>query len=354
MTRERLDVTIYDVADAAGVATSTVSRAFSRPGRVSAQTAARVHAAAAALGYRTGSASPAAAAGTGTIALVVSNFTNPYYFRLVHSMQVAAQSAGVTTALFDAQESERVERGVLDRLLPMFDGVAVSGPRVSDRALRTVAEKMPLVVLNRVVPGLCCVVPDVTNGVRATLLHLRDLGHHMVTYLGGPEAAWANSNRWRIILDTAGRLGMKVNRIGPFPPTIAGGASATRKVMRYPPTAVLTFNDLLALGLIRGLHAAGVRVPHDISVVGTGDIFGADFHDPPLTTMAVPQQALGAAAFHELTRMIRGVPPQQTPLTGLEAQLIIRCSTGPCNRRCPRDGARLGMTAEPARIAVPS
>ncbi|MFF3573975.1 LacI family DNA-binding transcriptional regulator [Nocardia jiangxiensis] len=330
MVSPRRPVTIYDVADAAGVATSTVSRAFSRPGRVSAETAARVRAAAAELGYRTEAAHRAMpSGGTGTIAVVVSNIANPYYFRLIESIQSAAQAAGVTTAVFDAQESGEIERDLLNRLLPIADGVVVSGSRISDRAMRTVAEKMPVVVLNRPVQGLSCLVPDISVGVRATLAHLRQLGHRMITYVGGPAAAWSDGHRWRTILDNGSRLGMKVNRIGPYPPTIAGGRSAARKILHYPPTAVLTFNDLLAMGVIRGLDAAGVGVPGDISVVGVGDIFGADFHAPPLTTVAAPLRAVGAAAFAELSRLMRGAPPSRNAAFGLEAQLIIRGSTGP-------------------------
>jgi LacI family transcriptional regulator len=361
MSRPRLPVTIYDVADAAGVATSTVSRAFSRPGRVSAETAARVHAAAAALGYR-GEAlpRPGSSEGTGTIALVVSNIANPYYFRLIHSVQSAAHDAGFTTAVFDTRESEQVERELLDRLLPMAEGIVVSGSRISDRALRTVAGKRPLVVLNRLVPGLCCLVPEMTVGVRTTLVYLRDLGHHMITYVGGPAAAWADGNRWRTILDTGTQLGLKVNRLGPFPPTLAGGASAARKILRYPPTAVLTFNDLLAMGVIHGLDAAGMRVPCDISVVGVGDIFGADFHSPPLTTIAVPLQAVGASAFLELSRLIRGAPPHPGLAVGLDTQLIVRNSTGPPNSRPSSADVRISASqrehpAAPGRsILTPS
>ncbi len=335
MAEQGAPATIYDVARAAGVATSTVSRAFSRPGRVSAETAARVHAAAEALGYRAEAGprptSTASSGVAGTVAVVVSNITNPYYFHLMQSVQTAAQTAGVTTALFATQGSGRTERELLDRLLPAFDGVVVSGSRLSDRALRAVAEKIPLVVINRVVPGLCCVVPDMTIAVRTTLMHLHDLGHQMITYLSGPSAVWADGNRWRAILDTGTELGLRVNRVGPCPPTMAGGAGAAVRILQYPPTAVITFNDLLAIGLIRGLGAAGVRVPRDISVVGSGDIFGADFHEPPLTTMAMPQRAVGAVAFLELSTMIRGVRSERNQATRLDGRLILRESTGPRN-----------------------
>jgi len=264
----------------------------------------------------------------------------------MQSIQSAARAAGVATAMFDAQESGQIERDLLNRLLPIADGVVVSGSRVSDRALRTVAEKMPVVVLNRPVPGLCCLVPDITVGVRATLAHLRQLGHHMITYVGGPAAAWSDGNRWRTILDTAAELGMKVNRIGPYPPTVVGGTSAARKILHYPPTAVLTFNDLLAMGVIRGLDAAGVGVPRDMSVVGVGDIFGADFHVPPLTTVAMPLRAVGAAAFAELSRLMRGAPPSRNPASGLDAQLVIRGSTGACIPRRLHADAHLATPYE--------
>lgn len=325
--------TIYDIARVAGVAPSTVSRAFSRPGRVSATTAARVRAVAADLGYRI---APLAGMTPGeesaTVALVVSDVTNPVYFGIIRGVEQAATAAGYTILLVSSQESEELERTALDRVLPTVDGVVLTSSRMPDRTIRTMAAQRAVVVLNRIVPGVRCVVPDTATGVGSALDHLRDLGHRAVTYLAGPPASWADGQRWRSVQDLAPKRGLKANRIGPLPPTTAGGLAAVPEVLRHAPTAVLAYNDLLAIGLMRGLADAGARVPEEYSVVGFDNVFCGDFCAPPLTTVAAPLRAMGAEAFAELHRQIRGDPLRARPVLSLTAQLVVRRSTATLDR----------------------
>ncbi|NKQ52679.1 LacI family transcriptional regulator [Amycolatopsis sp. K13G38] len=344
--------TIYDVAKAAGVAPSTVSRAFSRPGRVSAATAARVHAVAAELGYRVNPIARALQNGrTATVALVVSDVTNPVYFGIIRGVEAAAADAGYTMLLADAQESEELERTALERALSTVEGVVLAGSRMSDRAIRAVAERRPVVVLNRIVPGSRCVVPDTAAGVAAALDHLWDRGHRTVTYLAGPAASWADGKRWRSVLDSGPKLGLKVNRIGPCVPTMAGGVAAAREVLRQGPTAVLAYNDLLAIGLMRGLAEGGCRVPEQVSVVGFDNVFGADWCTPPLTTVATPLRAMGTEAFRELHRQIRGEKMRSRAVVSLAAQLVVRESTGFRSRKRTSPASGTTRVAGSARQA---
>ncbi|MGW0246163.1 LacI family DNA-binding transcriptional regulator [Nocardia goodfellowii] len=326
--------TIYDVATAAGVAPSTVSRAFSRPGRVSADTAARIHAVAADLGYRVNPLARALQNGkTSTVALFVSDVTNPVFFAIIRGVEAAAAGAGYSMVLADTQESESLERTLLDRILPGVDGVVLASSRMSDRAIRTAASQRPTVVLNRIVSGTRSVIPDTASGVDAALRHLAELGHRSVTYLAGPEASWADGMRWRSVADIAGGLGIKVARIGPFTPTMAGGIAAAPEVIHLRPSAVVAYNDLLAIGLIRGLHQSGVTVPDQVSVVGFDNVYGSDFCTPPLTTVAAPLRAMGTAAFRELERAMRREPLSSHSIISLTAQLVVRGSTGPRKRK---------------------
>src|SRR3954470_16330843 len=119
---EHRDVTIYDVARAAGVAPSTVSRAFSRPGRVNAATAERIRQVAEELGYRGNPlARGPSPARRHMIALVVSDVANPFYSEIIRGAQTEAARAGYTIVLPAAQESDRVERAALERALPSVD-----------------------------------------------------------------------------------------------------------------------------------------------------------------------------------------------------------------------------------------
>ncbi|WP_280424293.1 LacI family DNA-binding transcriptional regulator [Nocardia carnea] len=331
--------TIYDVAAAAGVSPSTVSRAFSRPGRVSAETASRIHRIAADLGYRANALTGVSARErTSAVAMVVPDVTNPVYFGLIHGFEAAATSAGYTVVLADTRWSMRQERTVLDRILPAVDGLVVTGSRLSDRGMRAAAGHRALVMLNRIVPGTRTVLVDTAAGVDAALRHLAGLGHRSVTYVGGPQASWAEGMRWRSLLDAAPRFGLKVCRVGPYPPTMAGGTAAVDELRRDLPSAVLVFNDLVAIGILHGVKEAGIRVPDEMSVIGFGNVVGADFCTPPLTTVGTPMRAMGTTAFEQLQRAMSGEPMDNHAIVSLTAHLVVRRSTGVVKVRRPRPG----------------
>lgn len=327
-------VTIYDVARESGVAASTVSRAFSRPGRVNPATAERIREAADRLGYRANPLARAVTTGrTAIIGLVVSDVTNPVYFPVIRGAQAAAADRDLTVLLTDAEESARKEREGIDRALPMVDGVLLAGSRMSDAAIRVVAQRLPVVVCNRAVAGVASVVTDNARGIRRAVEHLGSLGHTTVTYLAGPEASWADGMRWRAVREAAHELELRAVRVGPSVPTVAGGVAATDSVLRHDPTAVVAYNDLLAIGLLRGLALAGVRVPADVSVVGFDNIFGSDFCTPALTTVAAPLRALGTEAVTHLAAQLAGAAPHAGAPIVLPARLVIRESTAPVRRQ---------------------
>src|SRR5947209_9233245 len=305
--RRSQSTTIYDVARAAGVAPSTVSRAFSRPGRVNAATAERIRLAADELGYRANPLARAlSTARSRMLALVVSDVANPFYSEIIRGAQAAAAQAGYTLLLADAQESDRVERAALERVLPSVDGVVLGGSRMSDSAIRMIAKQKPVVVLNRAVVDVPSVVPDNAGGMRRALEHLTSLGHDGVLYVAGPEASWADSMRWRSLQDAATELQVRVRRIGPFSPDVPGGVRAAAELAGAPATAAVAYNDQLAIGLIRGLGARGIGVPRDVSVVGFDNIPAAELITPGLTTVASPLHTEGATAATHLLAMIEG------------------------------------------------
>lgn len=245
--------TIYDVARECGVAASTVSRAFSRPGRVRAETALRIQQATERIGYRVNPLARAVTTGrTSLLALAVADVTKPMFVAVVRGAESAAAAAGYSLLLQDTQESARVEQQALDRSLPMVEGVVLTSPRMGDAAIRHVAGRTPLVVLNRVVPGVPSVLTDNPRGARRVLEHLGELGHRSITCVAGPEASWADGTRWRALREGAAELELAVRRVGPFLPTVAGGLAAVAELRRHPSTAVVAYNDLLAIGVLRG------------------------------------------------------------------------------------------------------
>ena len=324
------DATIYDVARVAGVSPSTVSRAFSRPGRVSAQTAERIRKVAEELGYRSREVTRAAAkTTTKVLGLAVADITNPFNFRVIRGCQSAAAEAGFVVTLNDAQESEALEREMLRRSLPLLDGLIIASSRLSDTELRTLAKSLPVVILNRRVSGLHCIVPDMAHGVRKAAEHLLALGHRNITYLAGPEASWADGMRWRAVRESARELGFTEHRVGPFAPTLQGGRGAAEVIAARRLKAVVCFNDLMAIGLMQGLAERGIKVPEQVSVVGFDNIFASALVTPGLTTVAAPLTMLGDSAVRYITATLTGHKSPETGPVLVPVRLIVRQSTGP-------------------------
>lgn len=334
-------VTIYDVAKEAGVAPSTVSRAYSRPGRVNAETAQSVFLAAERVGYR-GSRLRGPHARRGithdAIALVVADVTNPFYGSIIKGGYEAAREAGQQLVLSHTNESPEVERQTIERELSRVDGVVIASSRMTDSALRMVAKQKPLVLLNRIIPEAVCVVNDHACGVRLAVDHLCALGHRRIHYLAGPKTSWSDGMRWRALLGIASVPGLEVRRIGPNEPTVLAGLDAARRVAMASATAVLAYNDALAIGVMRGLQKLGVAVPGDVSVMGFDNIIFDDLVEPSLTTVAAPLYQMGFMGVRNCIGIALGARSSGTPLV-LPVRLVTRQSTadprGGTNAACP-------------------
>ncbi len=320
--------TILDVAAAAGVAPSTVSRAFSRPGRVNNRTREHILQVAGRLGYAPNPAARALESGrTNTIALLVPDITNPYFFGVIKGAERAAAAAGLTLVLGDTQENPVHEEDLLGRLGPAVDGFVLSASRLPDEKLYSAAELNPVVLVNRATPDLACVVADFDSGTRQIVDHLASLGHESFVFAGGPAESWSGARRWWGLRAAAKRCGLRARRFGPYMPTQLGGPAAADAVVAAGATAVVCHNDMLAIGLMGRLAERGVSVPEQLSVVGFDDIFGAGFCNPPLTTLAEQTEDAGARAVEALVRQW----PRRTTSEGarvLPTHLVVRTSTG--------------------------
>lgn len=323
--------TLADVAAASGVATSTVSRALSNPGRVNAATRARIEEAARELEYVPNSQARALTSGrTRAIAVLVSDVTNPFYFGIIRGTQHQLKAAGYTQLLVDTEESDELEDGMLHKLRRSFDGAILAASRLTDRRLTALAQEMPLVAINRQTRGVASVFIDTPNGVEQAVGHLVSLGHRDIAYVAGPETSWSNERRWRAFLRASGEHGVSARRIGPFAPRRYAGAAAADAVLNTGVTACVAFNDLLAIGMLGRFRERGVRVPEDVSIVGCDDIFGADFCNPPLTTLTAPIEQAGRTAVSILLSRLDGGPaPLVRSGTTLPTHLTVRDSTGP-------------------------
>ncbi len=262
MEQPKNPVTIYHVAKAAGVAPSTVSRTFARPGRVNADTAERVRRAAEELGYRANQIRQGPPTRrTKLLGVLVSDVSNPFYSQLIRGTQQAANELGYEIVLSDSRESPTRERAALERLIPVVEGFVIGSSRMPDSALRTIAKQRPMVSVNRALVDVPSVISDNPGGARKALELLHELGHEEVYYVAGPEASWQDGVRFRELRDRGPELGMAVHRIGPVLPTFEGGLSVSRTLAERHASAVIGFNDLVAVGVLHGLIRSGVSVP---------------------------------------------------------------------------------------------
>lgn len=325
---DRRPATIGDVARLAGVATSTVSRALTVPGRVSEATRQRVVAAANELSYVPSSQARSLVSGTTrTVALLVPDIANPFYFGLIRGAQRQLRAAGYAQLLVDTEESAEIEAETIDLMRKSADGVILAASRLDERQLASLAQRQPIVTVNRDVPGVPSVILDTPDGARQALLHLRSLGHRRIVYVGGPADSWSNARRWQALQATAAELDIDLRRSGPWMPHADAGATAADAVVGEA-TACIVFNDVLAIGMLRRLRERGVRVPEDLSIVGCDDVFGADFCEPPLTTVAAPIEEAGRVAVTMLLDRIAGTGSGRTRAI-LPTYLRARRSSGP-------------------------
>ncbi|MFT4165926.1 MAG: LacI family DNA-binding transcriptional regulator [Microlunatus sp.] len=322
-------VTIYDVAAAAGVAPSTVSRALSKPGRVSFRTAEHVRQVAAELGYRTESRQRSTfGEPSRLLAMVVADITNPVFYGMIRGAERTARHEGYELLLVETQESREVEQSLLERLGSVADGIILTSSRLSDTQILAVTKKVPLVVLNRLVHQVPSVVTDNRQATTRAAGHLAGLGHRRITYLAGPEASWVDGARWRGLVEAGRQLDLGLRRTGPHLPTPAGGREAAAVWLDHPTSSVVAYNDLIAIGFIQALHEAGVDVPGQVSVVGFDNIRDSELVTPQLTTVAAPLVSLGSAAVRHLLK-IAMLPTRTDESVVLPARLVVRASTGP-------------------------
>ena len=321
--------TIFDVARIAGVATSTVSRALSNPGRVSFKTAEHVRKVAEEIGYRSAPLERALPVQrTMLLGMIVADINNPVFHGMIRGAERTAMHAGYTMLVVETQESVHTEKQALSRVLPAVDGAILTSSRMPDASIRDAAKHRPLVVLNRIVGQIPSVATDNTKAMKKASEHLAGAGVGEITYLAGPEASWSDGMRWRGLRAAGLELDLKVRRIGPNVPTMAGGGLAATKWLGNQTRGVIAYNDLLAIGFIQAVILAGCRVPEDVCVIGFDNILDSSLVEPRLTTIAAPLVSLGSAAVNRLLKRSWHEEAELAEPVLLPTRLVVRDSTG--------------------------
>ena len=333
--------TIRDVAQLAGVSTTTVSHVVNRTRRVEPATAARVEAAIEELGYRPNALARSMRRGsTHTVGVVVPDIANPFFGDLARSLEDHMFEAGYSAIICNSDGDEAKEARYLEVLLSkQVDGVLMVAASQSSEELRELVERgTPTIVVDRELGELSVSQVMVANrdGGFVAGRHLLELGHRDIGVIAGPGGLGTSALRlegFRAALAEAG-VRLPDTRVARADFRAASGRAAMDHWLHAGdlPTAVFAENDLMAIGALSSAHAAGLDVPAQLSVVGfDGIAFGADV-TPPLTTVAHSVDDLAAAAIELLFERLNDTRAEPR-LVELPVTLSVRGSSGPAPAR---------------------
>ncbi|QDQ15762.1 LacI family transcriptional regulator [Streptomyces spectabilis] len=328
------DVTLRDVARTAGCSVATVSRVLAGTRPVGADTARRVRAAAASLGYRPNHAARALRSrATGTVGLVLPQITNPFYPALVRELTHALHAEGRAVLLADCDDDPVAEAERIDDLLSRrVDALLVipADERRSRDAVAAAAARVPLVLLDRRCgPGVAdSVAVDNATGMALVLDHLAATGRRRPCFVGAHGMASAAAERRAAYAAGSGALDPAAperTALGDF--SVAWGRAAVDALWQARPDAVVCANDLIAIGVLHRLQELGADVPGEVAVTGFDDIPMADLAAPGITTVRQPVAELAAEATRLLGHRLGadGAGPQRA--LRLAPDLVVRGSS---------------------------
>ncbi|MGI5163306.1 LacI family DNA-binding transcriptional regulator [Spirillospora sp. CA-253888] len=325
---------VKDVARLAGVSVATVSRVLNDSAAVSPGARARVLAAVDELGYRPNAVARSLRTdATRTIGLVIGDILNPFFTELARAVEDEARTLGLSVVIGNADERpERQDHYVRTLLEQRVDGLllcptAEITPLVRD----TVAAGLPLVFLDRTLPGLevPAVRADGAAAIDALVAHLRGLGHRRIAFVSGPALLSTGRERTDAFITALVRHGLEVRpeylEAGDFQ-AASGRAGAARLLdLPEPPEVIFAGDNLMALGALDEIRARGLRIPGDVGLASYDDVPWFTHLDPPITAIGQPVQDLGRRAVRALAERVAGRPV--APVT-LQARLLVRRSCG--------------------------
>ena len=321
-----------DVARLAGVSHMTVSRVLNEPQSVRPDTRERVLLAISQLGYRRNSAARSLVTRRSRTFGVVCFDTTLYGpASMLNGIEHAAEEAGyaVSVASLRRPTADAATQAVRRLVDQSVDGLVLIAPQAAEAMafVRALPTNVPVVAVENALPHVNSVAVDQELGARLLTEHLLSLGHGTVHHVRGP-ADWNEANGrvggWAAALEESGRT-VPRELMGDW--SARSGYVAGLKLARDPAvTAVFAANDSMALGVLRALHEAGVRVPADVSVVGFDNIPEAAYITPPLTTVTQPFREVGRRSIEMLLRETEGGGEPGVSAV-IPPELVVRNST---------------------------
>jgi LacI family transcriptional regulator len=340
-------VTIRDIARAAGVSVTAVSRALNNKAEISQEKRELILDAARKLRYTPSAVARALVSGsTRTLGVVVTDNTSPVYAQLLRGIEEVANDAGF--GLLFANSADSQDKAL--RCLAMLQGKQVDGllwtPVQTDRRDIELLQQsgIPFVLLLRHFADLetdYVIVDNVRGGYLVTE-HLLELGHRAIGHVAGPQHTSSGQGRlagyrralkkWSVAFDAA--------LVSAAPFTIAGGHEAAGRLLDCPrrPSAIVAATDLQAVGVLQACRERGLRVPDDLALTGGDDIDLADYLEVPLTSFASSVRDIGARGAEIIIARLQGQPPAERQVV-FKPKLIIRRSSA-CPQRSTRSSSK--------------
>ncbi len=330
--------TIGDVAKRAGVSTMTVSRVINNSGYISHETRGRVERAIAELGYIPNTlARSLRFKQTKTIALVLTDITNPFFTTIARGVEDTASEQGFSVIFCNTDESQNEETEYLNVLLQkQVDGVLLVPADCSGESVSFLQERgTPVVVLDRRVDGahVDVVRGDSEQGGYQLARYLAQLGHTRIAIISGPQHVSTTVDRLagyhRAMVETGLNTNSNLVYYGQFTQNSGYQLAKEALAAKPRPTAIFAGNNFIAIGAFRALQEAGLRVPDDISMVTFDDLHDMLAMEPFLTVVSQPAYQMGQQATEVLLARLAGEGPAESQEYVLPVQMIIRKSSGP-------------------------
>jgi LacI family transcriptional regulator len=326
--------TIRHVAAIAGVSIATASRALSDSPLVTESTKQRVVQAATELDYTPSRLARSLVTGlTGNIGVIVPDLTNPFYSWFLAGLESKLGAHKIGILIGDSRESRESEYDLMRRMSTQVDGLVLASSRLTDEQILNATARLPVVLANRMVDSpeppvrLSQMVIDVGPGFSAAVHHLHTLGHSSLTYVDGPPQSWSGAQKRSALSRTCQEVGMALTIVQTGLIGFDAGREAGRSIVGgnafRDTSAVMTFNDQVALGVLSAFRGFDVAVPGRISIIGCDDSLPDGLAWPALTTVDGSAQKLGALTAESI------LDPIGHQLGSVPTWLTVRQSTGP-------------------------
>ncbi|WP_261305577.1 LacI family DNA-binding transcriptional regulator [Paenibacillus andongensis] len=330
-------ITIYDIAEKAGVSAMTVSRVINNTGRISEATRKRVRKVMEDLHYIPNSmARSLVLQKTKILSLLITDITNPFYTTLARGAEDAAKRAGYRLLFANSDEDYAKEKDYVDMILSTrVDGVlfAPTGDHSAQNLGQLQKHNIPFVVLDREIPGIEAdvVLGDSKEGARKLVEHLIGLGHRRIAMINGSQDVSTARLRYKGYCEAHLLSGLSVDEslVAHLNYRDFHDESALDALLNLedPPTAIFAANNMLAVGVIQSLRQRGLQVPDDLSVVCFDDFGHAGAINPFLTLASQPAYQFGLLGMQLLIERIEGEAVHENRKIILPSEMIIRAST---------------------------